>query len=76
MKYTQEGRDHEVDKLRSILARNDYPSLVVDREINKFIDKKSQPIPFVLIRLDKTSRKLRRFYRVKLVDFCQFFSCI
>jgi len=34
----EEDRKHEIDKLKSILARNDYPNFVVEREINKFIN--------------------------------------
>jgi hypothetical protein len=37
-----EARETEIKNLRQILAQNDYPEHVVEREINKFIEKRSQ----------------------------------
>ena len=39
----QEDRDREVTKLRSILAQNQYPEHVIEREIEKFVTKRNAP---------------------------------
>ena len=39
----QVDRDIEVEKLKSILARNDYPKFVVEREISKFVSSGDKP---------------------------------
>jgi hypothetical protein len=38
-------RENEISKLKTILAKNDYPDHVIDREINKFVANRSKATP-------------------------------
>ena len=40
-----DARDSEIQKLRQILARNDYPEHVIEREIKRFVDNRTREQP-------------------------------
>ena len=47
-----EERENEIKKLKIILAQNEYPQHIIDREIEKFINNRNKPQPNINITED------------------------
>ena len=73
--FDQEARDLEVSKLKIILAKNEYPSHIIEKEINKFITNRSkQTIQSVEQQHSTTTNKTVKYIVLphvnsKVIDF-------
>ncbi len=58
----EKDRKSELDKLKVILSRNDYPDSVVDPVLGKFLEQKANP-PIVVDQANRTGEeeKLKKF---------------